>query len=782
MVGSATVRQNCSYRHRRHRWPHRCSTRRRTGRRQRSSRCAHEAICYVQACIAEDRAVKNIREELYRNAKLCKQHPGRWKAHLRRGIEILKKIELETKDEALQLVREHAPKHLQRVLVSENGQVRNVPAMRRLTALIGHPDKKLPEQILKGFPTIGNQTESNVWGLDETKHPLEQEQIDALFEAGVTLRKLKPKGFSDKLLDAVLEEQMQMVKRGHNMEISEHQLHCMPAYIFPKEEIRKIRPIVDERRKNMRSVLLEKLQLYGTRVIQELMQAMMAPIGQEKACCRMPATTSKKEVYEQMQQHLEQFRNRKQTHNDSFFGEKTGRDYVSRVKKEARYAHNSIKKTPHNTAKQPLVELGSEDYKGAYHQVGCEIPEHNPAAAWSSHTMSYQYFLALVLNMGNLHSVPSWCRVAELCMSILIHFYAVAVIYIDDGYYMALDREGLMLSRELYRQMARTLGLVISEKPGASQNSCEHNPIKALGINYFWRRELNKITVEPTADSMNRALTQTEHCVEKCEAGQGLTMKDLQRVLGIANFIVCNSAYRAGNEIFRGIYDWTGSDERFDAWVLDKARRRKLAVLLRGVQVVLKNQKPLVLKPQVHDGKTNWLYLDASSNGSRAGGPCGGALLITGTGQIRAITYDFPDVSEHYKHPLTIEHYEAMMIRVAQLTWRHELSHSVTFTRVDNTGELYAAVKCSANSLLTTNICTRAAMWCHEYSCRSWYEYVKSELNCADPFSRYDKLQQAIDMWQPTMDKPPLINWQREFAGPVTNMPMKQLLQIREAD
>ena len=146
-----------------------------------------------------------------------------------------------------------------------------------------------------------------------------------------------------------------------------------------------------------------------------------------------------------------------------------------------------------------------------------------------------------------------------------------------------------------------------------------------------------------------------------------------------------------------------------------------------------------------------------------------GALLVTGDGQVRALAHEFDveGLAAFYRHKITIENYEAMALRLAQETWRELLADCVCFTKVDNCGELYAAVKCSAKSLLTCNICTRIAMAAHARNTRTWYEYVKSELNCADPFSRWDKLRIAQQIWKPEMDEPAAMDWAKEFRGPM---------------
>eukprot|EP00392_Amoebophrya_sp_AT5.2_P013285 g13403.t1 len=398
-------------------------------------------------------------------------------------------------------------------------------------------------------------------------------------------------------------------------------------------------------------------RLYGTRVLQEILAGLMAPVGAEGATARAPVTTTARGTHARMQENLQAFTQWKKEGEQH---QPATREQLLQAAEQAQLAAES------GQQHAGVAECGSEDFAHAYHQMGVRRPEHCPVGVWSNRHMAYLYFLAVVLNFGCLHSVPNWCRVAEFVMHIGMHFGLIVIIYVDDGYYFALDAEGAELSRELYRQIARTLGLVLSDKPSAQQISTAGNYVKALGIDYRWLRAAANTIVRITvpAETIAKALAALDAVVEQVDQGR-MQLKAVQRLLGIANYVVCNAGFRAGSELFRHLYDWAEPD-RFERMKGDRKQRRQLLTVIGAVRALLQTVVPVIISKQPRQTRTAFLWLDASTDGSPQGTPMGGAVLVA-EGEIHALSYIFPleEIREWWKHDLTIEHYEIMMVRVA---------------------------------------------------------------------------------------------------------------------
>ena len=158
------------------------------------------------------------------------------------------------------------------------------------------------------------------------------------------------------------------------------------------------------------------------------------------------------------------------------------------------------------------------------------------------------------------------------------------------------------------------------------------------------------------------------------------------------------------------------------------------------------SNKPIQI--QYRQPAYSFLFVDASSDGVD-GKPRLGGLLIDAEGKQHTFSVA-PPITTHGQVALTIEHYETMAVHTAQLLYADKLLHGTCIVSVDNTGELYALIKCTARSTITARYATRIACWNARSSCRIWYRYVNTNYNPADTFTRSALMKDSVVWPAPT--------------------------------
>jgi hypothetical protein len=632
--------------------------------------------------------------------------------------------------------------------------------MEEIVGLCRSTDVDLPKDILYGMPTIGDAPITGNWEPDEKELQAEKKNVMEFYTAAIKLREAAPKGFPVEALQKVVEDIEKDVELGRYREISLKELKCQPAYAFPKVEPKKVRTIVDERCKNLYSRLPEKVKLAGVRTIVEIIHAYNAPLGKERLGAeggRMPATQSKKELTRQVAAALHS--SRVPPEGETKAERKAERKTRWKTaKKTAAAAWSEFKALWRQDAGSRAEEvsggrtpeMASRDWTKAYYLIGVQLPDMNPVAAYDPAKGVYRLWVAHVLNMGNRHSVTSWCRVAELVMRAMARVAKTVVpIYIDDATIFGLSTKEAL---EAYDALSEALGLELSEKEESNEDSSVHQKVQTLGVDFHWLNE-EEFPGGPTRRVIRAQVPERQYLkmeetidelLEQCD-NKAIEQKKLQGLLGLANYITITQAVRAGAELLRGLYTWaTGDFQR----VRNRNERRSLKKLLAALKDLARDRRPMILRPGRRLRKRLALLTDASTDGGDQGKARIAALLIDEDGQVHA-------TAETVEEELRIEVLEAMAVQLGSQAYADKLTEADVVVGVDNLTAAYAFIKCSSRSAKTQDVVVATIKKWYASGTKAYYVYVPSEENLADHFTRNEKQGLAEEVLQPRWKSTP---------------------------
>eukprot|EP00392_Amoebophrya_sp_AT5.2_P009842 g9870.t1 len=624
-----------------------------------------------------------------------------------------------------------------------------------------HPDTSLPDTLLNGVKTIGNSDQSGVWALDPSVRPISQEEVDDYVTAKYVIRQAEPTGWDLRRLEGLREEIIKMIKLGLCVEVTNPEdIKTPPAPAFPKDEILKIRQVIDCRDQNMHSRLLEKMTIRGTRTIQEIFDLCHAPPGMEQEDLRPPSSASTKETWREASETVARAAEQANL-RDEHLPRAQRRTLIKEVKQLSsrlqRYA---------NMAKVPIWELLSRDFSKYYYLFGVDDPAKNNIEFWDPHDHRWRVVQSLVLSVGNSHSVPGACRVSEAMRSIYAHAGGICNLYIDDGFIFAPDPEAMEACRECYDTLAGALGLPLSPKDDGNQCSCAimqdggaRDFVRGLGVRYVYDRASNCIYARVPPDVIKKCQEKTIIILQQLEAGC-LKRKTVQQAIGVANYIICHTT-RAGAEFLRAAYPWT-SEEEFPARVRSRELRSTFQRTLRTLCELLPKLPPVRILFRVQ--RTNFIWLDASTNGAglctvthegkkeEVGKPMIGGIMITSEGVVKSFAIE---MNPQHTTPagssriLNIQVLESLAAAFAQRIWRRDMRDAMNRVGVDNMCELYAFVKLSTRNNSVASIATYVAAESLNIGGRNLWSYTNTKLNPADAFCRRELLRAALEFWKP---------------------------------
>lgn len=163
---------------------------------------------------------------------------------------------------------------------------------------------------------------------------------------------------------------------------------------------------------------------------------------------------------------------------------------------------------------RPTPHIATEDRKPkrAHFQVGIDNPAENPVRARGLEKGEWAFHLACVLNMGDPHSVPSWCGIAEFMVEATEEFMATPrPTYIDDSTLIPAEVDVEDCTRNLDVASA-ALGLVRSPREESDQAPARTRGVAILGI-YFERPEEGFVLPAPP-EKVEAVLKLSEPAVE----------------------------------------------------------------------------------------------------------------------------------------------------------------------------------------------------------------------------------------------------------------------------
>lgn len=178
--------------------------------------------------------------------------------------------------------------------------------------------------------------------------------------------------------------------------------------------------------------------------------------------------------------------------------------------------------------------------------------------------------------------------------------------------------------------------------------------------------------------------------------------------------------------------------------------RSQLITTLRKLQLLLNLCAPVKISPNLAEREWAWLYTDASSDGSVAGGPRVAAVILTQGGEFHYTMSD--DLPEGRR----IDFYEAAAVLLATRTFPDLLRNKRLVVGIDNTVDCYAFVKASHKDAQTATAISLSLLDLMKVGARPFFTYIASERNIADWGSRED-LRWLLDRWVEAVRREPAV-------------------------
>jgi len=320
---------------------------------------------------------------------------------------------------------------------------------------------------------------------------------------------------------------------------------------------------------------------------------------------------------------------------------------------------------------------------------------------------------------------------------------AVANLYLDDAAVFSV--KALQdLSLQAYELISEACGVTISEKK--TQMSVPGKAIKLLGVMYEYSTCGDKLTIDVGDDAKEKATEAAENAIHELN-NKSLQIKTLQRVLGRSNWVLAARSSRLGAQLARPLYEWT-VPERFDKLVKDRAARRQLHRRLEVLQKFIWLYKPIVITKHLVSDKRVWMFTDASTNGGPTGEPMLGGMIICCNGQIKAFSL------AHANREERIEILEARAVLVAMKTFEEEIKDKTVIFSVDNSPAAYSLVNCASRNTALARLAENTSITATRAGAKVFWDFVKSQFNPADAFTRSAYYAEALKTWNPTMVEP----------------------------
>ena len=686
---------------------------------------------------------------IYKQKCDARDGTGHWAANIAKATSYLKELKKRTLQRSITKIKQESPKHLQQLLLTE--PIRNVCAIEELVELIDHPDTLFASRVMTGFNAIANSDVTGVWQPND-KPMIEEAEVKQFYNRTINLRKSKP-GLDDELLIAIVKIIENDVEKGRYKEITKKDLQCQPAIAFPKDESteqrKKIRLLIDNRAKNEYCRSVEKLELHGTRKMQDLIGIYRTPTGQENSFFTSPLGQTKKETAQEVDAELKAAKDA----HDAPEPQESLEQLAQKLSAEVS-SLNQAMPPPTN----PPPEMASDDVSEAYYLFGIDDPTSCPITGYDPRVAAFRYWISYTLNMGAEPSVPAFCRLSELLMAIAIYFGLPMLAYIDDQNYFGVTTLQIELAKLFVHALADTLGLPLSDKPSADQSSAKSKDVKALGIMYCYERQAlrTRLTLKLPESFYKKFKEATQLLVEQIRT-KSMTLKQVQIVLGLATFGTQHKLHKMGTELLRPLYKWL-RDDLFPHLIRQKSERSHLRINVLALQQLLPLLPEVVYDNDDRPMTQSLLSTDASTDGGPNGEPMLGAYYVRSDGRREgfAVVVNRKQIEQLVGNEIRIEILEAMATYLAVRTWATpgDLMH----TNIDNITQLYAQVKMTAKSACLLHIVTNMTSFAALKQQRIYYRYVKTFFNIADVFTRHEYAHIRNSLVQ-GMVTPPFVDW-----------------------
>ena len=703
-----------------------------------------------------------LKEDVLQDIRTQKADPAAAIGRARKGIEFIESIgpkaardtskllkgelrqdnaELEYRDK--RIFNLTVPEHLIPVLTANKCQ-RNICLFHKLIEHTNHVDKDLALNIGGGFPTIGPAPKTGLWPdreeerqkLDKWTNNAQNERVvksvAEFYTMAITLKKHKPK-LEDEVLDHIIQEIEEDIKRGRYKELSRDLLQVQPMLAFGVKQKNKIRLIIDERVKNSFSPLTEKLILKGTTYLVEAIRAFHAEPGMESNRTLLPASQKAKAAYKSVLEELNDWREHEKSEGGSTKGQ-TPSDIAAAIIKK-----NKGRLVENITSRGPAAFL--RDFKKAYYQVGCMKPGENLIQAYDNLVKGWRYFEAISLTMGNTHSVTSWCRIAEAA-----EFFSrkvgglIQFIYIDDSTTLAVNEDVAEIQMDFLDRLNAQLGLEISDKEEARQDSMSSDKMLILGLEYTFKS--NETVIEVPQQKKDKIHALCEKLIADVNKGK-VVHHDIQVLVGNLVYSLYSSGERSGNAVLHGIYPWFDPGF-FERWIRNREKQRNLKRTLHFIMEITACMKPIRITGRNSVKEVVHLFTDASTDGGPTGQAGLGAALLKQDGTWLTTSAEVP--SER------IDILELKAVVLALETFNIENKEIVC--HVDNAGDVYALIRGVHKTHRGSFTIHQILKLLLKGQNSVFWDYIKSEANIADFFTRKSKEAAGLAWTGTTLTKP----------------------------
>ncbi len=640
------------------------------------------------------------------------------------------------------------PAHLKKILATE--RTRNICLFHKLIELTDFCDKELALDMAKGFQSLGRHPRTMIWPYCADADKPANEKLSQFTHTTAEQKKVKqvkPDWMEDEVIDSILNDILEDQKIGRFVECNPQDTEVPSMLAFGIRQKGKIRQLVDSRKRNKFNSFPEKIKLQGTRLCVEAIATFFkgtadgSDDSDENESNCLPSSQSKRDIFERVDEQAK--RRRASPCTTKCKEPPRPITILEKIKTKARAANAKLKKR-----KGLAPSARTKDFKKAYFQVGISNPHQNLARAWSNSDNKWRFFQSAVLDMGNNLSVPSWLRIVEAAM----HFGCVLLLivfltYIDDSMILCVEEDNDDTS-DAFDLLMTGLGIVMSPKAASNQNSREKSTIEHLGLNWSFEGHKTSILIPEekrlaTLEMIDQLITQTDE--------KQVCHKLLEKAIGNVCFIACSRHDRAGIQVLRPLYSLIHKDQ-FDEKTRSRENRKRLKVTLQNTRRLVEEHVPITLSHESATKPFIWLFLDASTNGGKDGGPVIGAILVDEQGCLHStkIDSDLPPGR-------VIDAYEALGVNLGIESFAPLTEGKQLICHVDNAAGCYALVKCSHKSIGISKITTESILRLRTMATPLVVDFILSEENIADWLTRHE-LEQILDMLPDVTKHPPRLS------------------------
>ena len=701
-----------------------------------------------------------------------------------------------------------SPPHVQHVLKSgPTGKYKQLELWGRLLEEVKSPQVPLMDELRKGFRSEGQTVRSKLDHWLPAAPPDDLAQRQKLLEEirdsqkGETvdqkIRTQPPPFNSDEELLDVVQRIKKQEKKGLVWAVPRDiALGGDPSYSFGITQPDKVRLIIHQAKNNLASWKSEDMSLDGLPYISRINAALVGGPGQEfdmhfgnqahtpldiKTKILSQINTPKSEATPSFPQQigsLKKLLGPPREERDS----KALQILDELIKDMSFTAEELLDATPGPGEwaddREAAVHVSVSDFSGYYYQFPVESPDSNIIGIWipelppeeiSKHnggktnvnppTTShfyydpetqkrpgrYCFYKSMVLNMGNVHSVYSACRVSESIAEVLLKYlFILGIIYIDDTVIMQLFAR-LAECKKIYERFLDAI--VVDRKHEKDRDTISTWRIRVLGADFCLAKEGSELVMDNNEERI-RVLAacifevRNFHAIERIQAKVTIKRKKdplyrlLERFTGVASYaihVVQNSIARVWLSF---LYWVVATPENFR----DKFHSNRNKIIVRMMLVL----DAIIHGPIVRFGKnidhatTAIIAYDAATGGDED--PALGGVLIRHNVETQVFRVGLGQ--NHPAHRWNIGGLEALARLVATRTFLPLINKGKVLRIGDNAGVVLTGYAGSPDSkcAITKSLEFAVQVASAQPACSVEDGFMRSKLNPADAPTRRNSL------------------------------------------